>query len=65
VSGVEVVRGSHPFFWGGLMLVDSGDAPQTPQEGPKVEQPALKAPAAPKAKMQNLGNPEKPEAETQ
>lgn len=62
-SDVEVVGGSHPFFWGGLMLVDSGEAPQSPEEEPKAEEPVLKAAAAAEVEMQNLGNPEKPGAD--
>jgi CHAT domain-containing protein len=60
-SDVEAIRGSHPFFWGGLMLVDSGEAPQSLEKEPKAEEPVLKVTAAAEAKMQNLGNPEKPE----
>lgn len=61
---VEVIRGSHPFFWGGLMLVDSGEAPQSSEKEPKAEEPVLRTTAAAKAKVQNLGNPEKPEPGT-
>ena len=57
---VEIIRGSHPFFWGGLMLVDSGEAPRKPENEPKAEEPVLKAKAAAGAEMQKLGKPEKP-----
>ena len=59
---VEFIRGSHPFFWGGLMLVDSGEAPRTPEENPKPEQPVRKAKAPAKAEMKNLGKPGRPGA---
>ena len=61
----QIIRGSHPFFWGGLMLVDSGEAPQTPEEEPRAEEPVLKVAPAAKAEMQNLGNPEKPGPEAE
>ncbi len=62
---VEVIRGNHPFFWAGMMLVDSGDTPQTAEDEPKAEEPAVKVPDAPKAEMQKLGNPDKPEAKAE
>ena len=60
---VEIIRGSHPFFWSGLMLVDSGEAPQATKEEPMAEKPVPKVPNAGQAEMQNLGNPEKPRPE--
>ena len=64
-TDVEIIRGSHPFFWGGMMLVDSGEVPQAAEEKPEGQAPDVKAADAAKAEMQNLGNPEKPKPEAE
>ncbi len=45
-------KATHPFFWAGYMLIDSGDAPQEPE--PEPDEPVLKfkKPAQPAPKKQ-------------
>lgn len=49
-STVDPPKATHPFFWSGYMLVDSGVP--SPREEPEAEQPAIKLQPAPKQAAQ-------------
>ena len=46
-ANAEAPKATHPFFWAGYMLIDSGESPKKPtaEEAPvlKVKKPAEKA----------------------
>lgn len=61
VAAADPPKATHPFFWSGYMLLDSGTLPE--QEEPEPERPAVKLQDPRKRELKKAPDPEQPKPE--